>query len=185
MPALKLHSQLNLSYSNGPGARFVLWVQGCSLGCPGCFNPETHDFDRGELVAVQDLVGKALKLKTKIEGITISGGEPFQQPEALFEFLKEFKERSDLSVLVFSGFTLSEIEEQPSLKRSLPYIDVLIAGRYAANLVESNKWLGSANQQQHLLTDRYTQEDLQSVPKTEVQISSDGEIRKSGIDPLG
>ena len=185
MSTLKLHSHLNLSFSNGPGARMVIWVQGCSLGCPGCFNPETHDFEKGELVSVPDLVDKALNLSTKIEGITISGGEPFQQPDALFELLKQVKERTELSVLVFSGFTLREIEEQPALKRSLPCIDILIAGRYAENLPEPNKWLGSANQQQHLLTDRYTQKDLQSVPKTEVQITSDGEIRKSGIDPLG
>ncbi len=75
---LRVHAIEPLSYANGPGPRSVLWVQGCSLGCRGCFNQATHDPSAGESMAVEE-AAKRLTRHAGIEGVTISGGEPFQQ----------------------------------------------------------------------------------------------------------
>ena len=184
MSVLKIHAQLRKSLSNGPGVRYVIWLQGCTLDCPGCFNPETHDSGGGEEVSVETLSNEILSSKEGIEGLTVSGGEPFQQSEGLYGLLESIKKKSDLSVIVFTGFTLKEIQEQSALKRCLTHIDVLIAGRYVSTLSESEGWLGSQNQKYHFLTQRYSNPDLHATPKTEVQISKDGEIRFTGIRPL-
>jgi anaerobic ribonucleoside-triphosphate reductase activating protein len=66
---LRVHHFLPLSYANGPGRRAVLWVQGCTLGCPGCFNPETHRNRGGEQVTIDDLFNRFVTLVGVIEGI--------------------------------------------------------------------------------------------------------------------
>ena len=79
---LRVHDFLPASRANGPGLRAVIWVQGCSLDCPGCFNPETHSPTGGELVSIDALYRRIVALKAPtIEGITISGGERVS-PEA-------------------------------------------------------------------------------------------------------
>ncbi|MBI2946940.1 MAG: radical SAM protein [Verrucomicrobia bacterium] len=106
---LRLHSLLPCSRANGPGTRAVVWVQGCSLGCPGCFNPETHTVQGAESVAVDDLLQRIVGLGDSIEGITISGGEPLQQRPAVVELLRRVKAETALSVILFTGFRWEEV----------------------------------------------------------------------------
>lgn len=181
--AVRIHRFLPGSRANGPGLRAVVWVQGCALGCPGCFNPESHAFDAGELLPVADLAARILAVKEPIEGITLSGGEPFHQHRALAHMLSEVRAHKDLSVLVFSGFSLEEIWRQKA-DDLLAHIDVLIAGRYQATERVATGLIGSSNKVVHFLTPRYTPADLASVPEAEVILSPDGEILLSGIDPL-
>src|SRR5512142_2285205 len=89
--SIRVHSFLESSRSNGPGNRAVLWVQGCSLGCPGCFNPETHPTDPAELIPVDELVKRIQKLSPDLEGLTISGGEPLQQRRAVQALLEQVR----------------------------------------------------------------------------------------------
>ncbi len=184
MAKVRLHHFLPHSRANGPGRRAVLWVQGCSLQCPGCFNPETHAFTGGELVTVADLFQQIVNLQAKVEGVTISGGEPLQQLPSLLLLLQRLRQETSLSILIFSGFTWSEIQKMPQAKTLLDTIDVLIAGRYKAEQHVARNLLGSANQQIHLLTNRYTRQDIETVPSTEVIISTDGQVIISGVDPL-
>jgi len=181
---LRIHHFLAHSYANGPGARAVLWLQGCSLGCPGCFNPETHPFDGGELISVEHALQQVLAVQESIEGITISGGEPLQQRQALLAFLKGVRERTDLSVLLFSGFSWDEIQRFPQVAELSVYVDVLISGRYIESRRLAHGLLGSSNKRLHFLTDRYAPQDLQAVPEAEVIVTETGEILMSGIDPL-
>ncbi|MBI4663161.1 MAG: radical SAM protein [Verrucomicrobia bacterium] len=106
---LRLHHFLPQSRANGPGVRAVLWVQGCSLGCPGCFNPETHPFNRGQNVSVDDLFQRIADLTGTIEGVTLSGGEPLQQRVAVTELLRRVRIETSLSVILFTGFGWEEI----------------------------------------------------------------------------
>lgn len=106
---LRLHSLLPFSRANGPGARAVVWVQGCSLGCPGCFNPETHSPHAGDTVALDDLFERIVALGDSIEGITLSGGEPLQQRTAVTELLRRVRLETKLSSVVFTGFTWDEV----------------------------------------------------------------------------
>lgn len=180
---LRLHSFLPLSTANGPGSRAVLWVQGCSLGCPGCFNPTTHTFEGGELVHVEDLFSRITVL-TDIEGLTVSGGEPFQQRPPLLALLRRLKTETNLSVLVFTGFNWDEIQGFPEGSDLLGCIDLLLAGRYQREHHLALDLRGSSNKTVHFLTDRYTPDDLHTVPAAEVVIGLDGEVVTSGIDPL-
>jgi anaerobic ribonucleoside-triphosphate reductase activating protein len=181
---LRLHQFLPASRANGPGVRAVLWLQGCSLGCPGCFNPETHAATGGQQMVVETLLGRILVLKETIEGITISGGEPLQQRLPLLALLERVRQETDLSVLLFTGFTWEEIQRMPDSDALLSCIDVLSAGRYDASQHLARDLRGSANKTLHFLTKRYHMSDLQAIPPAEVIISPEGEIIFSGIDPV-
>jgi anaerobic ribonucleoside-triphosphate reductase activating protein len=184
MKVLRVHSFLPFSHANGPGVRAVVWVQGCSLGCRGCFNPATHSFAGGEPVHVEALFGRMAALGEAIEGITVSGGEPLQQPRPLLALLQRVRRETSLSVLLFTGYTWAEIQPMPDAAALLACVDVLIAGRYDASQRLARSLRGSANQTVHLLTDRYTMDDLQSVPSGEVIITAEGEVVVSGVDPI-
>lgn len=181
---IRIHRFEPASRSNGPGMRAVLWVQGCSLGCPGCFNPETHDPRGGEKQTVEQVVERIIALQDQIEGLTISGGEPAHQHRALSHLLKQVREKTHLSILVFTGYDWSELQRFPGIDNFLAQIDVLIAGRYDVSRRVAQGLIGSSNKTVHFLTDRYTSKDLEAIPQAEVIVSPDGEIILSGIDPL-
>src|SRR5213075_2164477 len=104
---------LPCSRANGPGPRAVLWTRGCSLACPGCYNPETHPFEGGELVPVGPLFERLLAVADAVEGLTVSGGEPLQQRAALHALLRRVRRESSLSVLVFTGYSWDEVQRLP------------------------------------------------------------------------
>jgi anaerobic ribonucleoside-triphosphate reductase activating protein len=181
---LRIHQWTPKSRANGPGLRAVVWVQGCSLGCPGCFNPQTHPRQGGETVRVDDLLTELKTLESQIEGLTISGGEPLQQMPALLELLQKLRRETRLSVLAFTGFNWDEVRCLPHHTELLANLDVLIAGRFEASQRLAKGLIGSANKTVHFLTQRYSREDLQLTPPAEVWIGKNGEIELSGIDPL-
>jgi anaerobic ribonucleoside-triphosphate reductase activating protein len=187
---LRIHAFEPYSRANGPGVRAVIWVQGCSLGCPGCFNPETHSPTGGERVPVEDLFRRVVALENKdaIEGITVSGGEPLQQRRPLLALLRRVREETSLSTLMFTGYTWDEIQRMSDAGALLACVDVLIAGRYDASQRiaggSENGLRSSANQTVHLLTDRYTLDDLRAVPPAEIIITAQGDVVASGVDPV-
>lgn len=181
---LRIHHFLPASRSNGPGLRAVIWVQGCTLACPGCFNPDTHHNLGGERLPVDALFHKICSTKEPIEGLTISGGEPLQQLAALLVLLEQFKRETSLSVLIFTGFTWEEIQRMPAKNRLLSLVDVMIAGRYQQNRRVARGLLGSANKSIHFLSPRYAPSDLETTPEAELIIDSSGRLVLSGIDPL-
>ena len=196
---LRLHHFLPHSHANGPGVRAVVWVQGCSLACPGCFNPDTHSPRGGRLVEVGELVEQIAGLGETIEGITVSGGEPLQQRPAVTELLRRVKSETALSVILFTGFSWAEVlrlvpplADTPTHRylgsRSIPelldYVDVLIAGRYDQSRHLARGLRGSSNKTVHFLTDRYTLDDLESVPAAEVVVTTTGDVLCSGIEPV-
>jgi anaerobic ribonucleoside-triphosphate reductase activating protein len=115
-----------------------------------------------------------------IEGVSFSGGEPFQQPEALLDLLKRLL-HSPLSKLAFSGYTLPELQQLPLGPEALRRLDVLVAGRYAQALHVGAGLLGSSNQQIHLLTGRCRLEDFSRIPAAEVILHADGRVTLSGM----
>lgn len=179
---VRVHAFEPGSRANGPGLRAVVWFQGCTLGCPGCFNPATHDPAGGYEAESVTLAADILALRPGIEGLTVSGGEPFQQPDALLELLARL-DGSALGRLVFSGYDLREIEAMPLGPAILSHVDALIAGRYVAARRLARGLLGSANQAIHFLSGRYGVSDFAGVPGREAIIHRDGSITLSGIDP--
>jgi anaerobic ribonucleoside-triphosphate reductase activating protein len=181
---LRIYSFLPISRANGPGPRATLWLQGCSLACPGCFNPATHPETGGTLVWVDELFQQLAALRARIQGITVSGGEPLQQLPALLSLLQRVRRETALSVLVFTGYSWQEVGDMPGTGPLLACTDVLIAGRYVARQHVGLGLRGSANKSVHFLTDRYAPQDLDTTPVAEVIINPQGVVRVSGIDPL-
>jgi anaerobic ribonucleoside-triphosphate reductase activating protein len=154
------------------------------LGCPGCFNPQTHALSGGEVIPVEELFQRVVRLGPAIEGISLSGGEPFQQREAIAELLARIRGEKNLSVIVFTGYTWEEVSALPKAGGLLAGVDVLVAGRYVAAERVARGLRGSANKTIHLLTPRYSLADLEATPEAEVFLGPDGEISASGIGPL-
>lgn len=142
--------------AEGPGLRYALWVQGCPMRCKGCCNPHYLSDTEASLLTVDEVVEDILKTPD-IEGVTLIGGEPFWQADALSEVARRVRE-AGLSVMVFSGFTLKYIERQQreDWTRFLKQIDLLVDGTYIeSKKVTNRRWIGSSNQRTHFLTDRY------------------------------
>ena len=170
---INLHSTIKSSRVNGPGDRFVIWTQGCRKMCKNCYNPETWSHYRNNLIDI-DLLVEEIK-NSSTTGVTISGGDPFEQPEELFYLLGEIKQL-DLSdgVIVFSGYTIDEIRVREELRKSLDYIDVLIDGLYIDEKRITNGLAGSSNQEFHFLTDKISRDSINI--DQEVEIHSLGDL---------
>ena len=164
---LQIAQVVPVTQAEGPGARFAIWVQGCPLRCPGCCNPEMLKFEGGEQTSVDELVGQIKSVITadpdSIEGITLLGGEPFSHAEGLSVVAQAVRELG-LSVMIFSGFLLEQIREKaqtdPHTALLIENTDILVAGPYVREQPdESRRWIGSANQRIHFLSDRYDDSD--------------------------
>ncbi len=177
--SLIVHELVPRTRANGPGWRSAVWLQGCTLGCEGCFNPETWTRD-GRRMAI-DAVFDALCVPG-IEGITVSGGEPLQQPEGLLRLLRRVRACTDLSILLFTGYAYRVVEKRYA--DVLACVDVLLAGPFDIRQRVARGLLGSANKTVHFLTGRYTAADLAQVPEAEVVITPDGDVILTGIAPL-
>ena len=146
-PVLRISGVWHNSLIEGPGRRSAVRMQGCPIRCQGCYVPETWDFEAGTDVPVVD-VAKAL-LSEPQDGVTILGGEPFAQPEALSWLVSQLRARDpDVHILVYSGFTYEALNRRgPDVQYVLNNIDILIDGPYVLALSGSaGPWTGSGNQ---------------------------------------
>ncbi len=176
---LNLARTLTRSAVNGPGERFVIWVQGCAAACPGCWNLDTWNFKPRDVRETSTLASEVIRTPG-IEGVTFSGGEPFAQASAVADVARAAR-AAGLSVFVFTGFDLQDLTSDAH-RELLALTDVLVTGRY----VESERtldlpWRGSTNQRVHFLTNRYDAEDMAALPQAEVHIAADGTISLTGF----
>ncbi len=172
------------SRCNGPGRRMVLWLQGCSLRCPGCFNPSTWG-KGGELWSVEALTQRILQGREAHEGLTLSGGEPFEQAPALLLLLKELRKAwPKLELMAFSGRRLEELRAGlfEGSAELLEYLDLLVDGPYRVELPGQKPWRSSQNQRLWILG-RSPQHLTELSPQFEIQIQED-QILLSGAPPL-
>ena len=142
---LRIADIVDDSIVDGPGFRMTVFAQGCPHHCPGCHNPATHDFDGGKEVDVQRILDLAAQ-NPLLSGITLSGGEPFCQPEAMTALAKGAK-AIGLHVMAYSGWTFEELLQKPDVRPLLESIDVLVDGRFIlAQRTLSLAFRGSRNQ---------------------------------------
>ena len=165
MTQLNLGRKQDTSSAMGPGKRAVIWVRGCSIHCPGCITPELIDHRVRTEVSVQEICDWLSKMKMdhEIEGVSFSGGEPFEQAKALSE-IAIFAHSIGLSTLSWSGYTRPFLEKDHAPHGSqdfLANLDVLIDGPYIRQRVSTLALRGSTNQHLHLLTDRYKETDFE------------------------
>ena len=153
---LKLYSLAYPVTALGPGRRVALWVAGCPLRCKGCITPQLLSMDAGEAIAVSRLAQHLLQLPLPLDGVTLTGGEPFVQAQALLSLVELLKaERPQWNILTFSGFTLRQWRGgDAEQRRLLKQIDMLVDGPYLAGRPGGHALTASANQRLHLLTSR-------------------------------
>lgn len=122
------------SIVDGPGFRYVLFVQGCPHRCPGCHNPESHDFNGGTGMTVGEIFADIMK-NPHLKGVTFSGGEPFEQTDALVDLGHMIRD-AGLSLMSYSGYTLEELKARhdSSTDELLDMLDILVDGRYVESL---------------------------------------------------
>lgn len=172
----------------GPGRRIGIWFQGCSIRCQGCLAMDTWDpGDTIPVVDVLDCMSRLVHGEDGVDGITISGGEPFDQPdglEALLVGVGESPVLADLDVLVYSGYTLSVIERRYS--HILHLLDALISGPFVSARPTKLPWRGSANQVLTCLSGRASERFDVSTPESRIQVSvEEGRVWMIGIPRLG
>ena len=134
----------------GPGRRAGIWTQGCTIHCPGCLSRDTWEADPATAIPVATVLGW-LRSLDRVDGVTISGGEPFQQPDALRELLTGIRAWAppDVDVLVYSGYALSRLRGSAWSRELLELCDAVVAGPYVDRLNAADmgqRWRGSANQ---------------------------------------
>jgi anaerobic ribonucleoside-triphosphate reductase activating protein len=172
MTSLNLAEICPATHSLGPGQRFVIWVQGCCFNCSGCVSPEWIPNREATLVEPKKLAELILS-SPNTEGVTVSGGEPMLQASALRELFEELRQKSDLSIICYSGFTLEQLRHQNNadIEQVLAQLDVLIDGQYIEERNDNQGWRGSSNQVIHFLTPRHLPEvNLFSERRRNVEI---------------
>lgn len=139
---------LDIMYSSsvdGTGFRDVLFVCGCPHHCPECHNPQSWDPENGHIESVDEVFGKLTK--STLTNVTFSGGEPFEQSEALCQLAKRLKEEAGKTLWIYSGYRYEDLLKDPQKRALLSLCDVLVDGRYDKDNAELNmRFKGSLNQ---------------------------------------
>jgi anaerobic ribonucleoside-triphosphate reductase activating protein len=144
---IKIAGIVKESIVDGPGIRFVVFAQGCPHHCDGCHNPATHDFNGGNLVTVDAIINE-MKKNPLLDGITLSGGEPFEQPEAFGE-LAERAQELGYHVMAYTGYTYETLltKKDAQRLRLLDNTDLLVDGKFEVEKKSLMlKFRGSKNQ---------------------------------------
>ena len=144
---LRIAGIIEESIVDGPGVRFVIFTQGCPHHCPGCHNPETHDFAGGQQVKISKLLAD-VQQNPLIQGVTLSGGEPFCQAKALAELVRVLR-LGGKHIMAYSGYTWEQLQamDDPNVHTLLERCDVLVDGRFVQEERDlSLRFRGSRNQ---------------------------------------
>ena len=142
---MRIAGIVNDSIVDGPGLRLAIFAQGCPHHCPGCHNPESHDFAGGSDMDTEKIIAR-MDANPLLDGITLTGGEPFEQPEAC-RILADAAHARGLNVWAYSGYTFEQLCAVPEKRRLLEACDVLVDGPF---LLEKRsldlRFRGSKNQ---------------------------------------
>jgi len=167
--------------SYGPGKRLVIWTQGCDLHCPGCWNQDLWNHEEGQTYTKDNI--STLYKNEHIEGVTVLGGEPFDNKDQdILNILRKFKE-DKLNVILFTGYEMDEVMQDPNKTSVLSLVDVIITGRYDQKVrTVGDTWFGIGSSNQSLI---YTSDVLKDwKPKLDnevaIEIGQDGSITQTG-----
>jgi anaerobic ribonucleoside-triphosphate reductase activating protein len=173
----------------GPGRRVGIWFQGCSIRCLGCISADTWAKREPDL-NVAELIQSSHVWLSECDGVTISGGEPFEQPEALAELLRLIRTDYDCDVLVYSGLSFEGLKDHPLVLSGL--IDALISEPYLQDEAQTKPLRGSDNQCLHFLTERglaqfsrFDRTDEQPEKSLDVMFDATGTVWLAGIPRRG
>ncbi len=189
MPGLRVAASVACTAAEGPFLRHALWVQGCTLACPGCCNPELFAAEGGAWRTLAELREGLVEARARygVEGLSVLGGEPTEQLAGTTA-LCEAARGLGLGVIVFSGRTLAELSALAGGAALLAAVDTLVDGRFEATRREpadGRRFVGSGNQRLVHRTARYADAALWRGPAgVELQIGPDGAIALHGAPAL-
>lgn len=142
---IKVADILYETMTDGPGFRTSIYCQGCGHHCPGCHNPQTWDFNGGKEYTVEELFN--IIEADEFSDVTFSGGDPMFQVEAFTELARMVKNKTNKTIWCYSGYTYEEIIESPRMSLILPFLDVLVDGRFMIDKRNTDlRFRGSENQ---------------------------------------
>lgn len=147
--SLRISGLVNESIVDGPGIRLVVFAQGCIHNCPECHNPHTHSFKGGYTISIDEIV-ELVKKNPLLDGVTLSGGDPFEQADVFGKLAKTVNEIG-LHVMTYTGYKFEELLKQTQHKKDwnmlLKYSDIIVDGKYEKDKMNLDlKFIGSANQ---------------------------------------
>lgn len=182
------HSETKVS-SLGPGHRAAIWFQGCTLNCPGCVAAQMNAAEPSFYVSPRGLADWCIAQKG-IQGVTLSGGDPLDQPlTALADFLGILRRKTKLDVVMYTGRTLLQLNQLPGFQKTriLEMVDILIDGPYIEKLNNGLGWRGSSNQKIHWLSGRLKPSDAPEPKqrKMEVIYKREGGLSIVGLPARG
>lgn len=187
MSLLNVADIVKSTLAEGPGNRYVIWVQGCLKRCPGCCNVEMLKLEMANIISSEEIIAdiKETMQQHQLEGVTFLGGEPALQAQGLGEIAQACQELG-LSVMMFTGYLLEELQEDKfkGISKLLKHLDLLIDGEYLRDQQETvRNWVGSTNQRFHYLSDFYDS-SIETAPQAvtnEFRISLDGTVEFNGL----
>jgi anaerobic ribonucleoside-triphosphate reductase activating protein len=176
--SLRVAEFIDRSDIYGPGHRSVVWVQGCTLACEGCWNTEMWAHAGAEMMNVNNLHKRLLSIEN-VAGVTFLGGEPLQQSPALLDLI-QLQSEAGRSVMLYSGYDKDELNEVQ--QACVDLCDVVILGRYRQELRNTSlRWRGSTNQVIESPTGRFeVSEDHDGFQEVEMHIDAQGTFRMVG-----
>ncbi len=170
-------------YNLGRGKRIAIWVQGCSLFCDACISETLQKKNGGKNIKIESLVNEIASIEHDFLGITITGGEPFLQYEQLIAFCAFVKQKTDLEIYVFSGYTLEELFLKFPDKLFLKYVNYLMDGRYEKDNHDNENVRGSTNQNLYKFENdnAVLQKNYFNSDKFSINLNKDNQVYLSGI----
>tara|TARA_Y100000589_G_scaffold30253_1_gene25320 strand:- start:9389 stop:10051 length:663 start_codon:yes stop_codon:yes gene_type:complete len=166
----------------GPGLRTVIWTQGCTLACPGCWNTDLWSETGGQLRTVADVHSQLMQIED-VEGITLLGGEPLQQSEAVLELIN-LQRAEGRSIMLYTGYEMGELDDVQVA--CIDASDIAIMGRYDQEQRDVTlRWRGSRNQTVLYPAGKYTPDVLvDGEREVEVRIDQEGKLNVVGYPDL-
>lgn len=181
---MRINRILDITKAEGPHERLCIWAQGCSRRCEGCFAKDTWDKNGGSEMSVEEIFRRIDKVRDRIEGITLLGGEPFEQADEVSK-IAQYAKGLGLGVITFTGGTYEVLgeSEDKGVRALLESTDLLIDGEFELEKREFTRPLvGSSGQRFIFLTDRYSEEEIMSYKnRFEVRVRPSGEIQVNGM----
>ncbi len=181
---MKIAEIVYSSKSEGPGKRFVIWLQGCSIGCKNCINQEMLSFDGGSIISIDQIFKQILDSKrdNDITGVTFLGGEPLDQKNEVLRLLKKIK-GNGLNSILFTGYGYKKLLNQmnPVIDEIFDNLDVLIEGPYIDEEYTEKLYLrGSTNQKIIFLSEKINKKEFKKKNSFDI-IAGNGKVRLTGF----
>jgi anaerobic ribonucleoside-triphosphate reductase activating protein len=175
-PELVVAEMVHNSEIYGPGTRTVIWVQGCTLACKGCWNQDIWPSEGGVRQKVDVLIETILHHGDS--GITLMGGEPLQQSDSILQLIQMARQHN-LSIMLYSGYEEKELDEVQL--RCVDLSDIVILGRYVDRLRDTTlRWRGSSNQSVRYPTERHRSELRREEHSVEIHMDENGRLKILG-----